>query len=65
MKESDYCRARSTAPPKVKRPNAERTLSRTGTGFLNLMARGNDAPPRIMEARRLISTPYGWRFWIR
>lgn len=46
-----------TALPNVNRPNVDRTLNAIGTGFLNLIARGIEEPPRIMEATRDSSAP--------
>ena len=43
--------------PKVKIPKVDSTLSRIGTGFLSLIARGIDDPPRMIDARRESSTP--------
>jgi len=35
-------------------------LSATGTGFLNLIARGMELPPSKVEANRPNSSPYDW-----
>jgi len=56
---------RRKASPNVIMPNVANTLRSMGTGFLNRIARGIDEPPRMTEARRLSSMPYGWRFWMR
>lgn len=56
---------RRNASPKVIMPAVASTLRSRGSGFLSRIARGIDAPPRMTEASRLSSTPYGWRFWMR
>lgn len=45
------------ALPKVNRPKMEIRLSTAGTGFPLRMARGMEAAPRTIEARRASSTP--------
>lgn len=53
------------ALPNVIMPYVDSRLRTMGTGFMSLMARGMEAPPRTKDASRLISIPYGCLFWMR
>lgn len=54
-----------TVLPKSTIPNVARTESAIGTVFRSRIARGMEEPPRMIEAKRLNSIPYGSLFCCR